>query len=91
MKDRKPLLENGRHPVALAGCLVRSGTHQLEGADMKADIRVEEYVTSSVQSFLGDPPDTNFQRGFLSAMLVVAEEHWGCGWTFLPSRKRGSC
>ena len=35
---------------------------------------VEEYVTSSVQTFLGDPPDSDYQRGFLGAMLVVAEE-----------------
>ena len=77
MKARKALLENGRHPVALAGCLVRSGTDQLEGADMKADMKVEEYVTSSVQLFLGDPPDTEFQCGFLGALLVLAEEAIG--------------
>ena len=26
---------------------------------------VEEYVTSSTQTFLGDPPDSDYQRGFL--------------------------
>lgn len=35
---------------------------------------VEEYVTSSVQTFLGDPPDSDYQRGFLGAMLIVAKE-----------------
>jgi len=38
---------------------------------------VEEYVKSSVQSFLGDPPDSDSQWGFLSAMLVVAKEALG--------------
>jgi hypothetical protein len=38
---------------------------------------VEDYVTSSVQSFLGDPPDSEFQFGFLGAMLVVAKEALG--------------
>ena len=38
---------------------------------------VEEYVTSSVQTFLGDLPDSDWQRGFLGAMLVIAEEALG--------------
>lgn len=32
------------------------------------------YVLSNIQSFFGDPPDSEFQRGFLSAMLTVATE-----------------
>jgi hypothetical protein len=36
--------------------------------------RVEEYVTRAVQTFLADAPDTDFQRGFLAALLVLAEE-----------------
>jgi hypothetical protein len=31
-------------------------------------------VQSSVQSFLVDPPDSEFQQGFLSALLVLAKE-----------------
>ena len=37
----------------------------------------EEYVTNSVQTFLGDPPDNEYQRGFLGALLIVAEEALG--------------
>lgn len=36
-----------------------------------------EYVTRSVQSFLGDAPDNEYQRGFLSAMLAIAKEALG--------------
>src|SRR5262245_37973021 len=36
--------------------------------------QLEEYVTSAVQMFLVDPPDTDFQYGFLAALLVVAKE-----------------
>jgi hypothetical protein len=39
--------------------------------------QVEEYVTSAVQMFLVDPPDTDSQWGFLSALLVVAKEALG--------------
>ena len=38
---------------------------------------VEKYVKASVQSFLVDPPDTDSQWGFLSAMLIVAKEALG--------------
>jgi len=38
---------------------------------------VEEYVRRSVEGFLGDPPDTDFQRGFLASLLIVAEEALG--------------
>ena len=38
---------------------------------------VAEYVTRSVQSFLGDPPDNEYQHGFLSAMLAIAKEALG--------------
>ena len=38
---------------------------------------VEDYVSSSVKSFLGDPPDSDFQCGFLSALLVIAKEALG--------------
>jgi hypothetical protein len=36
--------------------------------------KVEEYVTGAVRTFLVDPPDTDSQWGFLSALLVVAKE-----------------
>jgi hypothetical protein len=38
---------------------------------------VEEYVRSAVQGFLGDPPDTDSQWGYLSALLAVAKEALG--------------
>jgi hypothetical protein len=39
--------------------------------------QVEEYVTSAIRRFLIDPPDTDSQWGFLSALLVVAKESLG--------------
>lgn len=38
---------------------------------------VEEYIRSAVQGFVGDPPDTNSQWGYLSALLVVAKDALG--------------
>jgi hypothetical protein len=38
---------------------------------------VEEYVESCVHGFVSDPPDTDYQLGFLGAMLVLAEEALG--------------
>jgi hypothetical protein len=38
---------------------------------------VEEYVRSAVQGFLADPPETDSQWGYLSALLVVAKEALG--------------
>jgi len=35
------------------------------------------YIKSSVAAHLPDPPDTDFQRGFLAALLVFAEEALG--------------
>lgn len=37
----------------------------------------EEYVKDCVQGMVSDPPDTNYQVGFLGAMLVIAEEALG--------------
>jgi len=48
---------------------------------------VEEYVTSSVQTFLGDPPDSDYQRGFLGAMLIVAKEPLGLQMDKPPFKK----
>jgi hypothetical protein len=38
---------------------------------------VGEYVRNAVQGFVGDPPDTDSQWGYLSALLVVAKEALG--------------
>lgn len=38
---------------------------------------VDEYVRSAVQGFVGDPPDTDSQWGYLSALLAVAKEALG--------------
>jgi hypothetical protein len=45
---------------------------------------VEEYVTRSVQMFLVDPPDTDYQCGFLAALLVLAKEALGLRMTEPP-------
>jgi hypothetical protein len=50
-------------------------TEQMNECDMPNT--VEGYVTSSVQAFLRDPPDNDYQRGFLGAMLIVASEALG--------------
>ncbi|RYF08826.1 MAG: hypothetical protein EOO77_24880 [Oxalobacteraceae bacterium] len=36
-----------------------------------------EYVVQSIESFLTDPPDSDFHRGFLSAMLIVYTDSLG--------------
>jgi|GEM_PF-5575471 len=41
--------------------------------------RVEPYLISTIDGFLGDPPDSDFQRGYLSAMLAVYREAVGRG------------
>ncbi len=38
---------------------------------------IEEYVTSAIQGFVTDPPDTDSQWGYLSALLAVAQEALG--------------
>ena len=38
---------------------------------------IEEYVRSAVQGFVNDPPDTDPQWGYLSALLVVAKDALG--------------
>lgn len=37
------------------------------------------YLEQSFQGFLGDPPDSDYQRGFLAALLVLYEEGLGKG------------
>lgn len=34
---------------------------------------VIEYLTSSIGTFVGDPPDSDFQRGYLAALQEVQE------------------
>ena len=38
---------------------------------------VEKYIKSAVQGFVSDPPDSDFQSGYLAALLVVAQEALG--------------
>ena len=38
---------------------------------------VEEYIRGAVQGFVGDPPDSDSQWGYLGALLVVAKEALG--------------
>ena len=44
-----------------------------EKSDNVSSTNVEEYVKRSLQTFLGDPPDTDAQWGYLSALLAVAK------------------
>ena len=38
---------------------------------------VYTYIKGNVEPFLRDPPDTEFQRGYLAALLNVADEALG--------------
>ena len=49
------------------------------------------YIKSGVDGFLTDPPDTDFQRGYLAALLGVAEEALGLHLGKSPFMKRRSC
>lgn len=44
---------------------------------VKENMSVEKYVERCVQGMVSDPPDTDYQLGFLGAMLVLAEEALG--------------
>jgi len=39
--------------------------------------QMQKYLHECIQAFLGDPPDNDFRDGFLSALLLVAEEAAG--------------
>lgn len=39
--------------------------------------RIAPYLASSIEGFLRDPPDSNFQRGYLAALLAVYSEGLG--------------
>jgi hypothetical protein len=40
-------------------------------------VRAERYIDSAIDGFFNDPPDSNFQAGFLSALIVVKREALG--------------
>lgn len=36
--------------------------------------KVRNYLDQSINGFMNDPPDTDYQRGFLAAVLIVWKE-----------------
>lgn len=38
------------------------------------EARARRYITEAVTGFLQDPPDSDFQRGFLAALLACHDE-----------------
>jgi hypothetical protein len=46
-------------------------------AEMKT---AEQYMRECLQLFILDPPDSDFQRGFLEGMKVFANEAMGFKW-----------
>jgi hypothetical protein len=50
---------------------------------MSADIitfdagKVRRYIEESLRGFVNDPPDNDFQRGFLEALIVIMQEAVG--------------
>lgn len=43
------------------------------------EAKASRYIHQALMGFLGDPPDSNFQIGFLNALLVVYQEGLGKG------------
>jgi hypothetical protein len=41
--------------------------------------RVAAYLEQAIDSFLHDPPTSDYQRGFLAALLMVYREGLECG------------
>jgi hypothetical protein len=39
-----------------------------------SDSAAARYVQEAIESFVKDPPDSAFQRGYLSALLVIWKE-----------------
>lgn len=39
--------------------------------------RVGPYVSSAIDGFLNDPPDSPFQRGYLAALVAIYKEALG--------------
>jgi hypothetical protein len=52
-----------------------SGTDEQWRNDMSDSVYT--YIKSGVDDFLLEPPDSDFQRGYLAALLGVAEEALG--------------
>lgn len=46
--------------------------------------QVQKYLEASIQAYLSDPPDSDYLRGYLSALLAVAEEALGLPMEALP-------
>lgn len=42
-------------------------------SDSQRELR--EYLNNVFHSFATDPPDSDFQRGYLSAMIEIAKNH----------------
>lgn len=40
-------------------------------------MRVQRYLDASIDLFMRDPPDSDFQRGFMSALIVLYREALG--------------
>ncbi len=40
----------------------------------------EQYMREALALFAFDPPDTDFQRGYLAALRVIANEAMGFAW-----------
>jgi hypothetical protein len=47
-------------------------------------VNVYDYIKNSVAASLQAPPDTEFQRGYLAALLVLAEEALGLSMDLSP-------
>lgn len=45
-----------------------------EQGDLPTYARARDYVRSSLEGFLLDPPDSDFQRGYMAALKAVAKE-----------------
>lgn len=41
--------------------------------------RASRYIERAFAGFLGDPPDSDYQRGFLTALLTLYQEGLGKG------------
>ena len=61
--------------------LVRGWTAEFEHQ------QVQKYLEESIHAYLGDPPDTAFLDGLLSALLLVAEEAVGLPMESFPFKE----
>jgi hypothetical protein len=43
------------------------------------DRRAAHYLIRTIEGFLSDPPDTEYQRGYLSALIAIYHEALGRG------------